>query len=39
MQDGSSTCAVLVGQKEMCQAVTDLLLQQGVSKDKVLLNF
>ena len=39
MPDGSSTCAVLVGQKEMCQAVTELLLKQGVSKDNVLLNF
>ena len=39
MQDGSSACAVLVGQKEMCQAVTELLLQQGLSKDHVLLNF
>jgi ferredoxin-NADP reductase len=37
--EGSKTCAVMVGQKEMCEALTKLLEERGVSKDKVLLNF
>ena len=39
VQDASKACAVLVGQKEMCQAVTEMLVQHGVSKDHILLNF
>ncbi|KAK9813944.1 hypothetical protein WJX73_005945 [Symbiochloris irregularis] len=39
LTDGSQACAVLVGQKEMCMAVTDLLVSKGVDKDKILLNF
>ncbi len=37
--DGSKTCAVLVGQKEMCEAITKFLESKGVSKDRILLNF
>ena len=39
LTDGSQACAVLVGQKEMCMAVTDILVAKGVDKDKILLNF
>lgn len=39
VQDASKACAVLVGQKEMCQAVTEMLVQHGISKDHILLNF
>ncbi|KAK9819642.1 hypothetical protein WJX72_000634 [[Myrmecia] bisecta] len=37
--DGASTAAVLVGQKEMCMAITDMLTQKGVTKERILLNF
>ena len=39
LQEGSQACAVLVGQKEMCMAVTDLLVAKGVNKENILLNF
>ena len=35
----SETCAVMVGHKEMCEAVTKVLESKGVSKDHILLNF
>lgn len=36
---GSQTGAVLCGHKQMALDVTDLLVADGVSKDKILLNF
>ena len=35
----TKTCAVMVGHKEMCEAVTKILESKGVSKDHILLNF
>lgn len=35
----SKTCAVMVGHKEMCEAVTKILESKGVSKEHILLNF
>lgn len=37
LENPSSTGVLLVGQKEMCQAVTELLKQQGV--EQIHLNF
>lgn len=37
--DPSKTCAVMVGHKEMCEAVTEILESKGVSKEHILLNF
>lgn len=37
--DPSKTCAVMVGHKEMCEAVTKILESKGVSKEHILLNF
>ena len=37
--DGSKTCAVLVGQKEMCEAIIKFLVSKGVSKDHIMQNF
>ena len=37
--DGSKTCAVLVGQKEMCEAITKFLESKGINKDHIMLNF
>ena len=39
LENGSQACAVLVGQKDMCLAVTDLLVARGVDKENILLNF
>lgn len=39
LEDGSRACAVLVGQKEMCLTVTDLLVSKGIDKGNILLNF
>ena len=35
----SKTCAVMVGHKEMCEAVTKILESKGVAKENILLNF
>lgn len=35
----SKTCAVMVGHKEMCEAVTKILESKGVAKEHILLNF
>lgn len=35
----SKTCAVIVGHKEMCEAVTKILESKGVAKEHILLNF
>ncbi len=35
----SKVAALLCGHKDMCIAVTTMLTEAGVSKDKVLLNF
>jgi NAD(P)H-flavin reductase len=37
--NGAQTGALLCGHKAMAQDVTELLLADGVSKDKILLNF
>jgi len=37
--DGSKACAVMVGHKEMCEAVTKVLESKGVAKEHILLNF
>lgn len=35
----SKACAVMVGHKEMCEAVTKILESKGVAKEHILLNF
>lgn len=35
----TKTCAVMVGHKEMCEAVTKILESKGMSKEHILLNF
>lgn len=37
--DASKACAVMVGHKEMCEAVTKVLESKGVAKERILLNF
>lgn len=37
--DPSKTCAVMVGHKQMCEAVTKILTDRGVAKENILLNF
>lgn len=37
--DASTACAVMVGHKEMCQAVTKVLESKGVAKEHILMNF
>ena len=37
--DGASTCAVLVGQKEMTTAVIEVLEGAGVAKERCIMNF
>lgn len=37
--DGARTCAVLCGQKEMTEAVIDILTASGVPKEKCIMNF
>lgn len=39
VSDPAGTAAVLCGQKEMAQAVTELLTGAGVAPDRVILNF
>ncbi|GMH41348.1 hypothetical protein BSKO_09258 [Bryopsis sp. KO-2023] len=39
MGDPASTGVILCGQKEMCQAVTEMMTEAGVDKEKILLNF
>lgn len=39
LENPSQSCAVLVGQKEMCLAVTDMLTAKGVDRNHILLNF
>lgn len=34
-----STGVVLCGQKEMCQAVTEMMTTSGVDNEKIILNF
>lgn len=35
----SKVGVLLCGQKDMCNAITALLTEAGVSKDRILLNF
>lgn len=35
----SKACAVMVGHKEMCEAVTKVLESKGVAKEHILMNF
>lgn len=37
--EASKTCAIMVGHKEMCEAVTKVLESRGVSKEHILMNF
>lgn len=37
--DGSKVAAVLCGQKEMAEQMTEALLAQGVAKESILMNF
>ena len=37
--DASKACAVMVGHKKMCEAVTKVLESKGVAKERILLNF
>lgn len=39
LADGAKTGAVLCGQKQMCEQVTQILLERGVAPDNILLNF
>ena len=39
IEDGSKTCALLCGQKEMAFAVKDMLSSQGVPDERFLTNF
>ena len=39
MADGAKTGAVLCGQKQMCEQVTQILLERDVAADNILLNF
>lgn len=34
-----TTGVVLCGQKEMCEAITEIMTGSGVDKDKIILNF
>jgi hypothetical protein len=39
LADGASTGAVLCGQKQMCEQITQILVERGVAKENILLNF
>lgn len=39
LEDGSKTCVLLCGQKEMAMAVKDVLMSQGVPESRFLTNF
>jgi len=37
--DGAKTGVVLCGQKQMCEQITQILVERGVSTDNILTNF
>lgn len=37
--NGATTGAVLCGQKQMCEQITQILVERGVAKENILLNF
>lgn len=39
ISEGGATGVLLCGQKEMCNAIKELVAAEGVEADKVLLNF
>ena len=39
LEDGSSAGAIVIGQKEMFQAVSECLTKAGVTQDRILTNF
>jgi NAD(P)H-flavin reductase len=39
IENGSKTCVLLCGQKEMAMAVKEVLMPQGVPEDRFLTNF
>ena len=39
LADGASTGAVLCGQKQMCEQITQILVERGVAQENILQNF
>ena len=39
LHDGSTAGAIVIGQKEMFQAVSEQLTKAGVTEDRILTNF
>jgi len=39
LEDGSSAGAIVIGQKEMFQAVSEQLTKVGVTQERILTNF
>lgn len=39
LDDGSAAGAIVIGQKEMFQAVSECLTKVGVAQDRILTNF